>query len=75
VSTAGIGVAPWHELAFCDTGFLVNEDAALLNRRVTQVTPPHFSTAVYRACRRKKSAAGRAGTKGLKKPCSAPQKP
>ena len=26
---------------------MVNEDAALLNRHVTQVTPPHFSAAVY----------------------------
>jgi len=25
----------------------VNEDAALLNRHVTLMTPPHFSTAVY----------------------------
>jgi len=28
---------------------MVNEDAALLNRRVTHMTPPpHFSAAVYR---------------------------
>jgi hypothetical protein len=26
----------------------VNEDAALLNRHVTLMTPPHFSTAVYK---------------------------
>jgi hypothetical protein len=26
---------------------MVNEDAALLNRPVTHMTPPHFSAAVY----------------------------
>ena len=26
---------------------MVNEDAALLNRHVTHMTPPHFSAAVY----------------------------
>jgi hypothetical protein len=27
---------------------MVNEDAALLNRRVTHMTPSHFSNAVYK---------------------------
>ena len=34
-------------LPYCDTCFIVNEDAALLNRHVTHMTPPHFSAAVY----------------------------
>jgi len=33
------------------TCFIVDEDAALLNRPVTQVTPLHFSAAVYKFSR------------------------
>ncbi len=33
---------------------MVNEGAALLDRRVTSVTPPHFSTGVYSAEERAK---------------------
>ena len=33
---------------------MVNEDAALSNRHVTLMTPPHFSAAVYNFNRGKK---------------------